>query len=135
MRLLLDTHYVYGLAGTPETLSPREVSFLDGYPEVFVISAVSIWEVRLKWQTLYRSGTRKGPADPLEVVRILSSSMIVVFLPLNVAHAAMELDSPLSHRDPFDELLLTQAQAENLKLLTRDRRLLSHPLATSIPPG
>lgn len=135
MKLLLDTHYVYGLAGSPDTLSRREMQFLDDYPEPFVISAVSIWEVRLKWQSLDRSGTRRGPADPLDVVRILSTDMVVEFLLLTVAHAAAELGSPLDHRDPFDELLLTQAQVEGLKLLTRDRKLVNHPLAQSIPPG
>ena len=35
----------------------------------------------------------------------------------------------LSYRDPFDELLLVQAQEEKLRLLTTDRRLIGHPLA------
>jgi len=133
MRLLLDTHYVYGLAGTPDILSAREVRFLDDYPEPCVISAVSIWEVRLKWQSLYGSGARKGPADPREVVEILSTKMAVQFLPLTIAHAAADLETPLQHRDPFDELLLTQAQVEGLKLLSRDRKLINHPLAMPIP--
>ena len=49
------------------------------------------------------------------------------------AHAARPLETPLPHRDPFDELLLVQAQEEGLKLLTRDRLLTGHPLAVS--PG
>lgn len=133
MKLLLDTHYVYGLAGTPDTLSAREVRFLDEYPEPLVVSAVSIWEVRLKWQSLYGSGVRKGPANPLAVAQMLSTKMAVQFLPLTVAHAAADLAEPLLHRDPFDELLLTQAQVEGLRLLSRDRKLINHPLAMSIP--
>jgi PIN domain nuclease of toxin-antitoxin system len=52
------------------------------------------------------------------------------FLPLTAAHATAPLHEPLSHRDPFDEILLVQAQVEGLKLLTRDARLVGHPLAT-----
>ncbi len=50
-------------------------------------------------------------------------------VPLTERHAASELQTPLSHRDPFDELLLVQAQEEDLKLLTADRQLIGHPLA------
>ena len=52
------------------------------------------------------------------------------FLPLSAAHAATPLREPISHGDPFDEILLVQAQVEGLKLLTRDARLLEHSLAT-----
>ena len=41
----------------------------------------------------------------------------------------MPLREPFAHTDPFDLLLLVQAQAEGIKLLTRDAKLLRHPLA------
>ena len=44
---------------------------------------------------------------------------------------ARPLETPLPHRDPFDELLLVQAQEEGLRLLTHDRLLLGHPLVVS----
>ena len=40
-----------------------------------------------------------------------------------------ELKSPIPHKDPFDELLLVQAQEEGLKFLTADGQLIGHPLA------
>lgn len=132
MKLLLDTHYVFGLAGSPGTLSNREARFLDDYPQPFVVSAVSIWEVRLKWHAMHRSGDRKGPASPVDVVNILLTDVVVEFLGLTPEHAATELDAPLGHRDPFDDLLLAQAQAEGMQLLTRDRKLKHHPLAAVI---
>lgn len=132
MKLLLDTHYVFGLAGTPAALSQRERRFLSDYPERFVVSAVSIWEISLKWKSLDRSGTPKGPASPNDVVSILTTDNIVEFLPLTPAHAATELTRPLAHRDPFDELLLAQAQAEGLRLLTRDQKLLDYPLTSVV---
>lgn len=128
MTLLLDTHYVFALAGSPGILSSREKRFLDDYPAPFFVSAVSIWEIRLKWHSLYRSGDRKGPASPGDVLTILTTDEVSRFLPLAPSHAAIELDIPLAHRDPFDDLLLVQAQAEGLKLLSRDRKLTGHPL-------
>ncbi len=53
-------------------------------------------------------------------------------LPLTEVHAAAALDPPLAHTDPFDELLLVQAQVEGLRLLTRDDKLKSHPHAFSV---
>jgi PIN domain nuclease of toxin-antitoxin system len=132
VKLLLDTHYVFGLAGSPGTLSKQEVRFLDEYAEPFVISSVSIWEIRLKWHSFHASGERKGPVSPSQVLDILSIDPIAEFLPLTAGHAAAVLDVALAQRDPFDDLLLVQAQVEGFKLLTRDRKLIGHPLVQTI---
>lgn len=129
MSLLLDTHYVFAIAGSPGRLTGTELNFLAAWSDHFVISAVSLWEMRLKWRALFASGDRKGPLDPAQALRILAGQNIE-FLPLSPAHAATPLREPISHGDPFDEILLVQAQVEGLKLLTRDARLLRHSLAT-----
>ncbi len=129
MSLLLDTHYVFEIAGSPGRLTGTELNFLAGYTDRFVISAVSIWEMRLKWDALHASGDRKGPLDPAQAMRILAGQSID-FLPLTAGHAATPLHEPIPHADPFDELLLVQAQIEGLILLTRDAKLLGHSLAT-----
>jgi PIN domain nuclease of toxin-antitoxin system len=128
MSILLDTHYVYALAANPGWLTEAERSFLESYPDRFVVSAVSIWEIRLKWSALHSSGERKGPLDPQQALRVLSGQA-VRFMDLTPVHAATALIEPIPHRDPFDELLLVQAQVEGLRLLTRDRALLGHGLA------
>ena len=56
----------------------------------------------------------------------------VTFLPMTILHAARPLETPLGHRDPFDELLLVTAQEEGLRLLTIDRQLVDHPLALTL---
>ncbi len=129
--LLLDTHYAYALAGAPGRLSSAERSFLAHPPERLVISAVSIWEMRLKWHALFHSGGRKGPMDPARALDLLMAQSID-FLALTPAHAAGELDHPMPHHDPFDALLLVQAQIEKLQLLTRDSKLITHPLGRAI---
>jgi PIN domain nuclease of toxin-antitoxin system len=131
MSFLLDTHYVYAIAGSEASLSRAEMDFLAGYPQRFVISAVSIWEIRLKWSALHPSGARKGPLDPALAIEVLLRQPID-FLDLTPRHAATRLIDAISHHDPFDELLLVQAQCEDLRLLTRDRLLMGHPFAAGI---
>lgn len=128
MSLLLDTHYVFALASSPGRLTSAEIDFLATYPDRFVVSAVSIWEIRLKWNALHTSANRKGPLDPVHAMRIFYGQSVDL-LPLSVAHAATPLTIPIGHNDPFDELLLIQSQVAGLKLLTRDSKLLRHPLA------
>ena len=94
------------------------------------VSAVTVWELRLKWRSLYASGERKGPIEPASVL-VFGAAMGWEFLPLSARHAAATLRRPLSHKDPFDELLLVQAQEEDMRLLTRDGRLASHPFAAT----
>ncbi len=95
------------------------------------MSAVSIWEMRLKYQSRYSSGDRKSRFSPDDVVDTLEQQNIT-FLPMTMRHAAKALNAPLAHRDPFDEMLLVQAQEEGLRLLTRDRALSDHPLAVAV---
>lgn len=131
MPLILDTHYVFALAGAATKLSKRERAFLAAPSARLLVSAVSIWEIRLKWDALHVSGARKGPASPAQVVEALASEPIG-YLSLTTEHAATPLAHALAHRDPFDELLLAQAQAEGALLLTRDAKLEAHPLARGV---
>ncbi len=131
MSILLDTHYVYALAGAPGRLSKAEIQFLADHDQPFGISAVSVWEMRLKWSALYKSGRSKGPVSAAHALQALAQQPIA-WLPLSAAHAAAALTTPLAHKDPFDELLLVQAESEGLRLLTRDSKLQSHPLVICV---
>ena len=95
-----------------------------------VLSAVAVWELRLKWHSFHISGGRKGPVNPAAVVAF-AARIDWEFLPLTAHHAAAELAHPLGHKDPFDELLLVQAQEEDMRLLTRDSKLAGHPFAAT----
>ncbi|KPF64617.1 hypothetical protein IP88_13565 [alpha proteobacterium AAP81b] len=128
MRLLLDTHILLWATLATARLSRGERACLDAATEGVTVSAVALWELRLKWSTLHASGERKGPASP-QVVAAAVEDIGWPMLPLLPRHAIAPLDPPLDHRDPFDELLLVQAQVEGCRLLTRDARLLGDPLA------
>lgn len=131
MKILLDTSYLYDLMMAPGKLLDAERRFLGGPAVRLHVSAVSIWEMRLKHDARHRSGARKSPFDPNAVLSMLEDQD-VVFVPMTMRHAARALDIPLGHRDPFDELLLVQAQEEGLHLLTADRLLADHPLTVTV---
>ena len=131
MRILLDTSFLYGLMASHGD-SPESIrGILDEYGAELFVSAVSIWEMRLKYRALHPSGERKSPYDPDDVVAMLGEHR-VEFVPLKAHHAACSLETPIPHKDPFDELLLVQAQEEGLRLLTSDRQLVHHPLAVTL---
>ncbi len=128
MRILLDTSYLYNLTAGSGHFSDTERLILSNPDVTIFVSAASIWEMRLKFAARHPSGARKSAFDPSAVVTLLEEQD-VIFLPITVAHAAAKLVDPIAHKDPFDELLLAQAQSEGLRLLTVDRNLTGHPLA------
>jgi PIN domain nuclease of toxin-antitoxin system len=111
MSLLLDTPVVLSWLADAPTLSDEIKARLDHDPDVHV-SPATIWEVTIK-QAI---GRIKEPADLPE--RIRDSGLTE--LPITSAHAMAAGRLPLIHRDPFDRMLVAQAQCENLTLVTRD---------------
>ena len=126
MRILLDTSYLYDLMETHGKFSDRERRFFTEQEIEIYVSAVSIWEMRLKYRAHHRSGERKSPFDPMNGGRAGHDD------PTHDHEARCKLETPIPHRDPFDELLLVQAQEEGLKLLTADRQLVEHPLTITV---
>ena len=131
MRVLIDTTYLYALMVSRALFTGPEREFLEERDAHIVVSAVSIWEMRLKYGKRHPSGARKSPFDPQRVLEALRDQDVSL-LPLTEDHAAQALEVPLRHKDPFDELLLAQAQVERLRFLTTDRLLVDHPLAITV---
>jgi len=128
LNILLDTHFIIWMATDPSQLLPHEREVLDSEDNQIIVSPVSIREIRLKWASSYASGTRKGVLDPIDALAYVRSAELSMLL-LDLETAAAPLLVPLAHKDPFDELLLVQAQQSGSQLFTRDRLLLAHPLA------
>lgn len=115
MRLLLDTHVFLWWCGNDARLS-RELRKKLTDPRVIVhVSAASAWEIAIK-QAL---GRLRIP-EPVEKAVAASG-----FLPLDITfeHARVAGGLPDHHRDPFDRMLVAQAQVEGLALATYDARL------------
>lgn len=115
MRLLLDTHVLlWTLAGHPK-IKAVEALILADETAVFV-STASLWEIAIK------SGLGKLDADVAEIRAAIKSSG---FNELDVKGEHTEYLKTLApiHRDPFDRLLVAQAIAEPMRLLTADATL------------
>jgi PIN domain nuclease of toxin-antitoxin system len=131
VRLLLDSHFVLWLAVDSSKLNAKEREFLAREDLSFVVSAVSIWELRIKWQSLERKNKAGFGISPIELLKFWRG-MNVEFEPLNPDLAVALLRVPLPHKDPFDHLLVLQAQELGIKIFTRDDDILDHPLAISV---
>ncbi len=117
MRLLLDTHaLLWWLLDDPEL--PASARRAIEKAEAVYVSSVSIWEVAIK----QRLG--KLPELTLSVAELPELIVQCRFAPLPITdrHAVAVALLPTRHRDPFDHMLIAQAQAEKLILVTRDPR-------------
>jgi PIN domain nuclease of toxin-antitoxin system len=113
VKLLLDTHALIWMAADPERLSPRAATAItDPGNDVFV-SAVSGWEIAIK-----RARGKLRFPDP---DRAMLATLRLRELPMSLRHAAMVATLPDHHRDPFDRMLLAQASADGLTLVSRDQ--------------
>ena len=115
MKLLLDTHLLLWAAGNPERLSPSARTLLNAPENSLFFSAASLWEIVIKLG-LDRPDFQ---VDPQRLRK-----MLVVHgyteLPITADHTLKVQSLPPLHRDPFDRLLLAQARAEGMVLLTAD---------------
>jgi len=118
LRILIDTHLLlWWLANSPSLTEQARALISDPANTVFV-SAVSLWEIWLK-QSL---GKLRLPADFETRLRAESFES----LPLTAAQTRQVALLPWHHRDPFDRMLVAQAQVENLILLTADDRVTAY---------
>jgi PIN domain nuclease of toxin-antitoxin system len=115
MNLLLDTHVFLWFVIKSPRLSKSIYHQIETTPLVYV-SAASLCEVVIKIQV------KKLSADPEELSTKIGESGFQE-LPVSVAHTLALERLLLHHRDPFDRILLAQAHAEHLRLLTADAGL------------
>jgi PIN domain nuclease of toxin-antitoxin system len=115
VRLLLDTQVVVWVSLTPDRLSEAAHNAISSAEAVFV-SAVAAWEIAIK------SGL--GQLNyPLGLFERQIADMGFEPLMIRMDHALAAGALPLHHRDPFDRMLVAQAQIEQLNLVTSDRKL------------
>lgn len=119
-KYLVDTHILLWVLNADSRLSDhhRDI-FLAG--EDVIVSAISVAEIAIK-KSLGKV-TLTG-----DIVDILRSNGIPI-LSVNELHAARLGHLPLHHRDPFDRLLIAQAQIEGLTLVTADRQFSTYDVA------
>lgn len=131
MKVLLDTHFLVWLSTGGRNVRVAERAVIEDGENDILLSAASIWELRIKWAQQGRRRSIDGLADPASALVFAEEAGIVV-LPLLPTDCAASLEVPIRHRDPFDEMLLIHTQQIGARLLTRDRALLAHPLALQL---
>lgn len=117
MRVLLDTHVVLWQLGGSRTLSPVAREAIEQASDL-LFSVVSFAEIGVKASI----GTLSVPPDLRE--HVLRSGVQV--LRLDADHGLAVAELPMHHRDPFDRLLIAQARAERLTMITADRRIAAY---------
>ena len=119
MRVLLDTHCWLWMQTEPERFSSQSLALVSDEANDLLFSAASSWEIAIK----YALGTLPLPQPPAQYVPDRMRSSMVTPLPVRHEHALWVAGLPLHHRDPFDRLLVVQAQGEGVPLLTADRAI------------
>ena len=122
MQLLLDTQLLLWAASAPERLDPALLQMLEDPMNTPVFSVVSLWELVIK-------RSLNLPDFQVEPSLLRQAFLEVGWRELSVeAHHALAVGQlPALHRDPFDRLLLAQAQFEGLLLITADQQLARYP--------
>jgi PIN domain nuclease of toxin-antitoxin system len=115
MRILLDTHVVYWWFADAPRLSHRASSIIAHSSNIILVSAATAWELAIKVQL--------GKIDALSLVvdlALYAAEEGFVELAISIEHATRAGLLPRHHRDPFDRLLVAQAQALNVPILSAD---------------
>ena len=116
--ILVDTHLILWARIAPERLTIGERRALDD-ARLCYISAVSLWEIAIL-MALGRVAQDQ---------RLLDTPDGFDLLPVLPDHCKALVALPRRHRDPFDRMLIAQARAEHLALLTRDRAIIAYGAA------
>lgn len=122
MHLLLDTHVLLWAAGNPDRLSPPAVELIADSGNHLLFSAASLWEITIK-RGLGRPDFRVDP----EVLRRGLLENGYDELAITGTHAMAVGSLPAIHRDPFDRVLVAQAESEGVLLLTADETVARYP--------
>ena len=116
MRVLLDTCTFLWWMAEPDKLSASVRRLLLDRRNEILLSAASGWEISLKW----RLGRLQLRAEPAAFIAEAVSAHALAHLPVSMAHAVRAGDLPLHHKDPFDRMLIAQAEIESVALATPD---------------
>ena len=116
MRILVDTQCWLWMASSPEKLSLRARALVQSTEHELFLSAASAWEIAIK----HALGKLRLPESPQRYVPTRIDTLRTSPLPIDHSHALHVATLPPHHRDPFDRLIVAQAQVEDLPIMTSD---------------
>ncbi len=118
MRLMLDTRVWLWLIGDSDRLRPEAQATLASPDSELFISVAAVWEIAIKTA----AGKMSYVGQPAIQLPIHIERSGVIPLGIGVEHALAAAALPMHHRDPFDRMIIAQAQAEELVVATADQR-------------
>jgi PIN domain nuclease of toxin-antitoxin system len=116
--LLLDTHALLWSVGDEDCLSPAAHEILSAGAVPTYVSAASIWEIAIK----RASGKLNVPESFMDKV----AAARFIELGITFVHSSIAGALPLHHRDPFDRMIVAQAQSERFTIVTNDQRIAAY---------
>ena len=129
--ILLDTHVWLWLNGAVKKIPPELLKLLSPRDQSVYLSAASVWEIGIK----YSLGKLVLPDPPEIFIPACLEENGINALPVRHDHAIRAASLPRHHRDPFDRMLVAQAQLETLKLVTTDSWISSYDVETLWRPA
>ena len=116
MKLLLDTHTFMWWASEPEKLSKQVLNLCKNRENRLILSVAIVWEMQIKLQL----GKLKLDIPLKDLIESQQRTNDLQILHIHLAHV-LALDNLLPHhKDPFDRLLIAQANVEDIFLVSRD---------------
>lgn len=119
MNILLDTHAFLWAVMEPRKLSAKVRRLLEDQATGTVVSAASAWEIATKFRLGKLPGAAAVVADYAAAINGLQAQPLAI----RDRHALLAGSLTQAHRDPFDRLLVAQAEIEGLALVSKDRTL------------
>ena len=116
MKLLIDTHVFLWLMGEPGRLSRKALEACQDRGNELYLSVVSVWEIEIKRQL----GKMRLESPLSTILQQQQEKNDLQILPVKLEHVLALSDLPRHHSDPFDRLLIAQAQVEEAYLVSSD---------------
>ncbi len=117
MRILIDTNIFLWAAVVPKKLSRKILEVLSNPESEIFLSAASSWEIAIK----YGKGRLDLPEHPKTFIEKGIAASGIIPLPIKFQDTLSVSDLPHYHKDPFDRLLITQANLNNMTLISGDK--------------
>ena len=124
MKLLLDTHTFIWWDSDPAKLPTQVLALCRDRANMVLLSVASAWEMQIKLQL----GKLRLNLPLAEVIESQQQSNDIELLPITLTHVLALQDLPAHHRDPFDRLLVAQANAEDAVLVSGDPIFAKYPV-------
>ena len=119
MRYLIDKKVFLWMQAQPDMLGPRAAEVLTHDRNTLYLSAASAWEIAIK----FRLGRVVLPKPPAEYVPSAMAASGILHLPIDASHALGVTKLDDHHADPIDRLLVSQALAEKMPIVSADASL------------